>query len=243
MSKRVWDKYLSERDKEIFAGAFGGVTGFGERPALLVIDAAWAFIGDKREPIREMVKRWPMGSGEEGWNAVDHIKPLIETFRSKKMPVIYTIYGRRKDGWDKTSWIWKNPNTAKPPPTNRPDLDINDVVSDIAPAPQDIVVRKQKASGFFETNLASYLTWLGADSVVVTGGVTSGCVRATVVDAFSLNYKVSIVEEACFDRAEASHALNLFDMNTKYADVVTGEAVQKHLRTLPDNLFPRLPSG
>ena len=90
----------------------------------------------------------------------------------------------------------------------------------IAPGPRDIVIKKQKPSGFFGTNLASYLTLLGCDSVIVVGTTTSGCVRATVVDAFSLNYRVILAEEGCFDRSEASHAVSLCDMHAKYADVV-----------------------
>ena len=83
----------------------------------------------------------------------------------------------------------------------------------IAPGPQDIVLKKQKPSGFFGTNLPSYLTLLGCDSVIVVGTTTSGCVRATVVDAFSLNYRVIVAEEGCFDRSEASHAVSLCDMH------------------------------
>ena len=98
--------------------------------------------------------------------------------------------------------------------------DGNEIVAEIAPGPQDIVIYKQKPSGFFGTNMASYLTLLGCDSVIVTGTTTSGCVRATVLDAFSLNYRIALAEEGCFDRSQASHAINLCDMNAKYADVV-----------------------
>ena len=82
------------------------------------------------------------------------------------------------------------------------------------------MIYKQKPSGFFGTNMTSYLTLLGCDSVIVTGTTTSGCVRATVLDAFSLNYRIALAEEGCFDRSQASHAINLCDMNAKYADVV-----------------------
>ena len=110
------------------------------------------------------------------------------------------------------------------------------------PAPQDIVVLKQKPSGFFGTNLASYLTLLGADSIIVTGTTTSGCVRATVLDAFSMNYHVAIAEDGCFDRSQASHAINLCDMNAKYADVMKSAEVLDFIDTLPEDLFD-LPKG
>ena len=113
-------------------------------------------------------------------------------------------------------------------------LDGNEIVTPIAPGPKDIVVLKQKPSGFFGTNLASYLTLLGCDSLIVTGTTTSGCVRATVLDAFSLNYRVALAEEGCFDRSQASHAINLCDMNAKYADVV---------KTVRGSHLPRYAAG
>ena len=90
--------------------------------------------------------------------------------------------------------------------------------------------------------MASYLTLLGCDSVIVTGTTTSGCVRATVLDAFSLNYRVALAEEGCFDRSQASHAINLCDMNAKYADVIKTEEVLKFLDGLPSGMF-ELPKG
>jgi nicotinamidase-related amidase len=90
--------------------------------------------------------------------------------------------------------------------------------------------------------MASYLTLLGCDSVIVTGTTTSGCVRATVLDAFSLNYRISLAEEGCFDRSQASHAINLCDMNAKYADVLKTSEVLAYLDTLPGGMFD-LPQG
>lgn len=104
------------------------------------------------------------------------------------------------------------------------------------------MVLKQKPSGFFGTNMASYLTLLGCDSVIITGTTTSGCVRATVLDAFSLNYHVALVEEGCFDRSQASHAVNLCDMNAKYADVVKTSEVVAFLDSLPSGMY-ELPKG
>jgi len=122
------------------------------------------------------------------------------------------------------------------------DIDGNEIVAMIAPGPRDIVIKKQKPSGFFGTNLASYLTLLGCDSVIVVGTTTSGCVRATVVDGFSLNYRVIVAEEGCFDRSEASHAVSLCDMHAKYADVVPLAEVLSYFDRLPGGLFD-LPTG
>ena len=104
------------------------------------------------------------------------------------------------------------------------------------------MIYKQKPSGFFGTNMTSYLTLLGCDSVIVTGTTTSGCVRATVLDAFSLNYRISLAEEGCFDRSQASHAINLCDMNAKYADVVKTSEVLEFFDTLPADQYD-LPTG
>jgi len=244
MSERIWDKFLTERDKAVFkASGYGARGGFGKRPALLVIDVNWAFCSEKPEPILEAIKRWRNSCGEDAWEAMPYLVSLIEKARERGIPVIYTTGVRREDNWDSGSWSWKNNRSEedmqKPMTTN---LDGNEIVSDIAPGPQDIVIYKQKPSGFFGTNMTSYLTLLGCDSVVVTGTTTSGCVRATVIDAFSQNYHVAIAEEGCFDRSQASHAINLCDMNAKYADVVSTAEVLAYFDTIEKGLFD-LPKG
>lgn len=243
-SEPIWNKFLTERDRAVFGAAgYGARGGFGKRPALLVIDVNWAFCGERKEPILDSIKKWRNSCGEDAWIALDYIKPLIDSAHGKGIPVIYTTGMRRDDNWDSGSWSWKNnrndEDVAAPVPTN---LDGNEIVTPIAPGPKDIVVYKQKPSGFFGTNLASYLTLLGCDSVIVTGTTTSGCIRATVLDAFSLNYRVAIAEEGCFDRAQASHAINLCDMNAKYADVVKTAEVLTFFDTLPAGQYA-LPKG
>ena len=239
----IWNQFLTERDKAVFAASgYGARGGFGKRPALLVIDVNYAFCGDKPEPILESIKRWRNSCGEESWPAVAAIKSLCDKAHDKGVPVIYTTGIRRADNWDNGSWSWKNSRNAERPAVPVTNIDGNQIVDEIAPAPQDIVIHKQKPSGFFGTNLASYLTLLGADSVIVTGTTTSGCIRATVLDAFSMNYRVAIAEEGCFDRSQASHAINLCDMNAKYADVVKTAEVLSFLDTLPEGLFD-LPKG
>ena len=244
-NKRIWDAFLTERDKQVFsASGFGAKGGFGKRPALLIIDVSYGFAGDQPgEPILESIKRWSNSCGAESWDAVAAIGKLAEGFRAKRLPVIYTTGINRGDGWDVGSWAWKNTRTSEslPRPTNA--LDANAIVKEIEPQPQDLVCLKQKPSGFFGTNLHSYLQLLGADSVVVTGTTTSGCVRATVIDAFSLNFRVAVAEDGCFDRSQASHAINLCDMHAKYADVVPSSEVLDYIAGLPDGLFPNLPKG
>lgn len=244
MSEPIWNKYLTARDKEVSRDTgYGTRQGFGKRPVLLVIDVVYGFCDERPMPILESIKRWHNSCGEDAWIAMPFIKSLIDKARDKGIPVIYTTAEFRADNWDAGSWAWKN-NRSKENVVNQggTNVDAFDIVAEIEPGPKDIVVYKQKPSGFFGTNLASYLTLLGSDSMIVTGTTTSGCVRATVLDAFSLNYRVSVVEEGCFDRSQASHAINLFDMNAKYADVVKAAEVLGFFDSLPADAFD-LPKG
>jgi nicotinamidase-related amidase len=242
MKPHIWDKFLTDRDKAVFsAGGFGARMGFGKRPALLVVDVNYAFCGDKPEPILESIKRWPTSCGEEAWEGVRVIKRLIEAARAKGLPVIYTTNKKRPDMWDNGSWSWKNTRQNERLRT-KTNLDPNAIVDEIAPGPRDILIQKQKPSAFYATPLQSYLTLLGCDSLLVAGATTSGCVRASVLDAFSSNYRVAVVEDACFDRSQASHAVSLCDMHAKYADIVESAEVIDFIFTLPGAMFD-LPAG
>ncbi len=245
MKEPVWNKFLTERDKQVFGDAgYGQRAGFGERPVILVIDVNYNFTGDKPEPILDSIKRWPNSCGEDAWESMRHIKDLIEAGRAKGIPVIYTTGSSRPDGWDRASWAWKNSRTGewRDPNPHGTNLDGNDINPEIEPSSRDIVIRKLKPSGFHGTPLNSFLTNFKADSILMVGTTTSGCVRASVIDAFSENYRVALVEEGCFDRSEASHAINLCDMNAKYADVVGVDETIAFIEGLPDDLF-ELPRG
>ena len=244
MDERAWDAFLTERDKEVFkAAGYGEFAGFGERPAIVVIDVNYNFTGDKSEPILDSIRRWPNSCGEDAWNALPHIRKLLDAARAKGLPVIYTTGDMREDGWDRGAWSWKNKRTGEWRSAGaQTNLDGNEINREIAPAPRDIVIRKLKPSAFHGTPMSSFLTNLKADSVIMVGTTTSGCVRATVIDAFSENYRVALVEEGCFDRSQASHAINLCDMHAKYADVIGVDAVVEYIESLPDELFD-LPPG
>lgn len=225
------------------AAGYGARAGFGKRPALLIIDVSYGFTGDRPEPILESVKRWSNSCGEESRAAIARISPLADTFRARHLPVIYSTGEIRDDNWDAGSWSWKNSRTEEHAGAPRQSRGANEIVDELAPLPQDIVVRKQKPSAFFGTNLASYLTLLGCDSLILTGCTTSGCVRATVIDAFSLNYRCSVIEDGCFDRSEVSHAVTLFDLHCKYADVISSREAIDFVTACPDDLFPDLPAA
>ena len=229
MTKRLWEKFLTDRDKKVFKkSGFGAEAGFGKKPALLVIDVSYNFCGDQREPIVESIKRFHNSCGEDAWDALPHIRKIIDKCHEKNIPVIYTTGTVREDGWDSGGWAWKNNRTDEDVTTRNAtgfNRDGNEIMDQIAPSPQDIVIYKHKPSAFYGTPLSGFLNDLGADSLLVTGTTTSGCVRASVIDAFSQNMRVTVVEEGCFDRSQASHAINLCDMHAKYADVLGIEEV------------------
>lgn len=242
MSERVWDRFLTPQDKAVreISGQ-GKRAGFGKRPALIIIDVNYDFLGHKREPVLESLKRWRHSCGEVGWDATEKIRVLIDIARTKGLPIIYTTSVRRSDEWDDGSWRWKNSRSGENPVTPR-GVDQTDIVKLIAPSPIDLIIKKQKPSAFFGTNLASYMVLLGADSLIVTGAVTGGCVRATTIDSFSYNFRTTVVEDGCFDRTEASHAINLYDIHSKYADVVHSDEVIAYMKSLPAGMF-ELPTG
>jgi len=236
----VWARFLTPRDREILReSGYGARMGFGKRPALMIVDVSYNFVGGEPAPILESIKRWRNSCGEEGWAAVHQIRRLIDACHVQGLPVFYSTNTRRPDGFDAGSWRWKN---ARELEDNEAEIEGNRIVAEIAPSPQDVVIYKTKPSAFFGTPLLSFLYDLKVDSLMVCGVSTSGCVRATVIDAFSNNIRVAVVEEGCFDRVEVSHAINLCDMHAKYADVVGIEEALAHVGSLPAGLFD-LPKG
>lgn len=220
-AKRPWDGVVSETDLEVYRKAgFGRTGGLGKRPVLLVIDVQYRTVGNTPKPILESLQDYPTSCGEYGWRAVSQIEKLVQAFRRHKLPIIYPSIAP-KTPRDMGRFANKMPSAPQDNPK------AFEIVASIAPAPDDIVLYKHFSSAFFGTALATHLVRLGADSLVLTGCTTSGCVRATAVDACSLDYRIVVPEDAVYDRGQVSHAVNLFDIANKYADVVpTAEAVQ-----------------
>jgi maleamate amidohydrolase len=231
MEKHIWDDYITDLDRRVYEKAgFGSSAGFGSRPAILVIDVQYRTVGEARERILEAMDTFPTAVGERGWAAVDRIGDLLATARPKGVPVLYPVV-ERKDRFDTGRWKDKIPGMDSE--EHRIGQRGTQVVEEVAPEPGDVVVSKRYASAFFGTPLMTYLNDLDVDTLIVTGCTTSGCVRATVMDAFSYAFRVIVPEDAVYDRGEASHAINLFDMSQKYADVLTTDEVVSVLEGLP----------
>ncbi len=232
MSSRVWDRFLTEQDRAHMAAApRRRPVGFGRRPALLLVDLyRWVF-GDRPERLLESVREWPGSCGLAGWDALPHIQQLLTESRQAKIPIVHVtgLDGAGVDGWAERVHGKRAPRDADEEGRRRRRYDI---VDEVKPLPDEAVLRKASPSAFWGTPLVAHLNALGVDTILTCGESTSGCVRATVVDGCTHSYRMIVVEECVFDRHEASHAINLFDMNQKYADVLPLAEVAGYLRTL-----------
>jgi nicotinamidase-related amidase len=225
MATEPWEAFLTERDRAVFgASGYGSEASAGQRPVLMVIDINQDFVGDRPEPILESIQRFPNSCGQEGWEAMERLAPLLAAARATGVPVVYTTNDPQHTDLEDASWGRKNTRTTE----RRADhgSGLAEIPEPIAPRPGDVLIQKTKPSAFFDTPLRQYLTMWGIDTVYCCGATTSGCVRATVVDAFSHGYRVDVVRDCSFDRGEASHAISLFDLSQKYADLVTAEELR-----------------
>jgi nicotinamidase-related amidase len=210
---RPWDGIVPAEDVRRYeAAGFGRPTGFGQRPALLIIDVQYRTAGTRRLPYWQAIEEFKTSCGDSAWRAIDRIVPLLAAFRARGLPVLYP-YVARKLVYDHGRLGQKVPAIMGIPERGY------DFVEEIAPLETDILVPKKHPSAFFATPLASYLIDLRVDTLVVTGCSTSGCVRGTVVDGFAYNFRVTVPQECVYDRSDIAHAVNLFDMAYKYADV------------------------
>jgi nicotinamidase-related amidase len=223
-----WDHYLSEEDRVVIErGRWAHKMGFGERPSVLVIDVQYYMTGIRNGE----QKKYPLSCGEIGWKAADQMKRIIKTARDVEAPVIYTRFVLDPSGSDGGNFLRK----VSLEPSDYLFFEGthgSEIVAPLAPAPGDLVVVKKKASAFFGTPVLAYLLDRRVDTVIVVGGSTSNCIRATVIDAASFNFRTIVPAEAVFDRIPVSHHISLFDMNRTFADVLTCEEVIAYLRGL-----------
>lgn len=211
-------------DEEFFRQrGFGLKIGFGARPALIVIDMINAFT-DADMPLGANLDR-----------QIEAIKPLIEVAHARNVPVIFsTVMYEDAEFRDAGIWALKQKGTRSlkagtPAVEVDKRLDCRD---------SDTVLVKKYASCFFGTDLVPRLLTRGVDTLIVTGCTTSGCVRATAVDAVQTGLRPMVVREAVGDRSQAAHDQSLFDLNAKYADVVSLDETLQYLRTVGHNAPP-----
>lgn len=216
VSESVWASVVDPEDvaryERLGIGAKGG---FGVAPAVVIIDVQQ----------RTVAPKYPASCGQAGLDAVPRIGTVLDAARAAGAPVIYA-YVAPKNDTDSSRFA------TKFAVLQGVDQEGYQFLDELAPHASDIMLPKRHPSVFFGTPLASYLIDRRIDSLVITGATTSGCVRATAVDAFSYGYKVIVPHDAVFDRVNTSHAVNLFDINSKYGDVVSSADVVKHFEEL-----------
>ncbi|MFM7965893.1 MAG: isochorismatase family protein [Betaproteobacteria bacterium] len=215
-ARQIFEAYKANPTRKRF--------GFGKVPALINIDLQKAYTA-----VGEFTTAY-----ETNPLQLEYVNALAAAFRSKGFPVVWTYVAYMDSGEDCGIW-----GTRTNTPDSLQNIKVGSRRSEFDDQLQidvqkDIIVNKRMASAFFETNLGSVFNFHGVDTVVVTGGSTSGCVRATVVDSLSRSYRTIVAEECVADKHESPHFANLYDMAVKYADVLSADEVLTHIKALPD---------
>ncbi len=193
---------------------FANAVGLGERPGLIIVDFVVGFTDPEH-----------FGGGNIG-PAIDKTVDLLAFVRDQGWPVAHTKVVYASDGSDAGAFARKVPGLLK----LTPDSPLSQIVTELTPASGELIIEKRQASAFFATELASWLSYRGVDTALVAGCTTSGCIRATVVDAVQNNFRTIVLTDCVGDRAIGPHEANLFDMGQKYADLLSSEEVMQHYR-------------
>src|ERR1700746_1986524 len=217
-----WKDIVTPDILEIYS-SYRRKTFVGPAPALLAIDLyELVYRGGPAPPV-VLAKFFPSACGQYAYDAIEPTKRLFAAARAAGLPIFYSTGDVRSES---------RPALVSANKRVKPSIEASDyaIRRDFEPQPGDVVITKQRASAFYGTPLTAHLTQLGVQTLIVCGESTSGCVRASAVDAYSHGYHVVLVEECCFDRSALSHKVNLFDMHHKYADVMHVDEVVAHLR-------------
>ena len=194
----------------------------GPAPAIVAVDLYEAVYQGGNRPMQELAKTHPSSCGENAWNAIEPTRKLFASARRAGLPIFYSTSESRPES---------APGSVRATRSQGPkrDASVYAIRPEFAPQPGDVVITKQRASAFFGTPLVAHLTQLGIRSVIMFGESTSGCLRASAVDAYSFGFHVTLAEECCFDRVDISHKINLFDLHHKYCDVMHVDEIVTHL--------------
>ena len=219
-----WEKIIPDFERKIYEqSGYGGRQGFGQKPALLIIDMILGFTGTRPMETLEAIKEFRSSCGKVAWQSIPRIRKLLRSCRTQNVPVVYSTSDLDFKA------VFGNATKRAKESSTMSDLSM-EFPQMIRPRRGEFIVRKARASAFFGTHLITYLVQKGIDSIIVTGCTTSGCVRATVMDGFSYGLSVFVVEDCVFDRSPFSHLVNLFEMNSKYANVISLEEALNYVK-------------
>jgi maleamate amidohydrolase len=223
-----WSDVVSDEVLDIYSH-YARPVSVGPAPALLAIDLYELAYEGGAKKVADLHRTYPSSCGEHAFAAIEPTKRLFAATRRAGLPIFYSTGDTRPESRPHLVTATRRQGT-------RMTAESFAIRPEFRPQPNDVVITKQRASAFFATPLAAHLTQLGVRTTIICGESTSGCVRATAVDAFSHGFHVVLVEECCFDRSPLSHKVNLFDLHHKYADVLHLDEVVAHL----DGLAPRM---
>ncbi|MBI2919129.1 MAG: isochorismatase family protein [Chloroflexi bacterium] len=226
---RPWEEVIPKEDRAIYQKAgFGRPQAYGVWPGVLIVDVVRAFVGSRPMPVLEAVEEYWTSCGMFAWEALPHISRLLAAARRRGLPVVYTM------GMEGVGAPVTTKRQAQQSSQERVSLAhaMQEIPPELSPEEGERVLAKPHASAFFQTGLAEYLCSRRVDCLLVCGTATSGCVRASVVDAYSHGFRTFVVEECTFDRSMFSHLVSLFELNAKYASVITIEQTVRHLESL-----------
>jgi maleamate amidohydrolase len=230
----AWTDILTDVDRQVIArGGYGKRRGLGHAPVLILIDCQYNHVGADK-PILEQLTEYPAGGGETAWAAVRRLVEVRAAARSAGVPVVYTRYCYSARGARYDAFALKRGNVDRfidGAPGTR-------IVAELAPSDDELVVDKTAASAFFGTPLVQYLVRLGTDSVIIGGVSTSGCVRATCIDAVSYGFHAAVLADGVADRIEQSHKVSLLDLWMKYADVIACDEAIEYLGSVARRAVP-----
>jgi maleamate amidohydrolase len=215
-----WKDVIDDDLREIYAN-YCRETYVGPNPALLAIDLYNKVYEGGDIPVIEAHRKFPGSCGENAWKAIPPTVRLFSAARNAGIPVIYTTGLPPRKG--------KISATKRDRSRDKSNLDPQAIKEEFAPQAEDLIIYKERASGFYGTPLQAYLQQMGVDSLIMCGESTSGCLRASTIDGYSNGFHMTIAEECAYDRSMISHKINLFDMHHKYADVMHVDAVVDHL--------------
>ncbi|MCL6448125.1 MAG: isochorismatase family protein [Armatimonadetes bacterium] len=219
---------MSDVDRMVIEkGGYGKSRGLGKKPLLLIIDVQYNYVGEDL-PIEQQLDKWPAGGGAAAWAAIRNIQRIRAAAKEAGVPIFFTRNVQKRtlafDGFglktnrDQSKFLDGRPETQ--------------IVKELEPDDNEMVIDKAYASVFYGTPLLSYLIKLGIDTIIIVGGSTSGCCRATAVDAVTRNYNVAMVEDAVYDRIQLSHKASLLDLWMKYCDVIDTRQVLDYFKSL-----------
>lgn len=224
LTPHCWDDLVAADEVEIYRDFFNRQERIvGPQPALLAIDLFEKMYYGGPKPVREVNKEFPGACGIHAWDAIEPTQRLFAAARTAGIPVIYTTAAP--------------PSNARVPATNRQSRTVSPegyrIRQEFAPEPGDLVITKERASGFYGTPLVAHLQKMGVRSLIMCGESTSGCLRASTVEGFNQGFHMTVAEECCYDRSMLSHKVALFDLHHKYADVMHVEDIVAHLEGMP----------